>query len=102
MPVIYHITSCNEWEAAFAKGSYAAPSLETEGFIHCCTRSQVQGVLQRYFKGATDLVLLEIATEKIQSRLVYEWSPAGADEFPHIYGPINTDAVISTGSPFNL
>jgi uncharacterized protein (DUF952 family) len=102
MAAIYHITSCTEWEAAFAKGVYTAPSLVTEGFIHCCTKPQVRGVLERYFKGATDLVLLEINTEKLQSRLVFEWSPVGADEFPHIYGPINTDAVASTGSPFNF
>lgn len=98
MPVIYHITTQPEWDAALKAGLYTAPSLQVEGFIHCCEKEQVDGVLDRYFKGKTGLVFLSIDTEKLQSRLVYEWSPAGQDTFPHIYGPINTDAVIKIES----
>lgn len=98
MSVIYHITTQPEWDTAVKAGSYTAPSLQTEGFIHCCTKQQVDGVLDRYFKGKTGLVFLTIDTEKLQSKLVNEWSPAGQDTFPHIYGPINTDAVIKVES----
>jgi uncharacterized protein (DUF952 family) len=94
MAVIYHISTQPEWDAALQAGSYTTPSLQDEGFIHCCEKQQINGVLGRYFKGKTGLVFLSIDTEKLQSRLVYEWSPAGQDTFPHIYGPINTDAVI--------
>lgn len=96
MPVIYHITTAGEWEAAKQQGSYEAPSLKEEGFIHCSQEEQVDGVLQRYFAGKKDLVLLTISTEKLKSRLIYEWSPSLAQTFPHIYGPINVDAVIKT------
>lgn len=93
MPEIYHVTSAAAWEAATLKGSYEHPSLNEEGFIHCSQESQVAGVLERYFKGQSDLVKLVINTEKLTSRLVYDWSPSTRDTFPHVYGPINTDAV---------
>lgn len=94
MSLIYHITSSAEWENAKPTGAYASASLALEGFNHCCTESQVEGVLLRYFQGKSDLVKLTIDTEKLTSQLVYDWSPSIQDTFPHIYGPINLDAVI--------
>jgi uncharacterized protein (DUF952 family) len=98
MPLIYHITTQPGWDAALKAGAYTAPSLQSEGFIHCCEKGQIEGVPDRYFKGKTGLVFLSIDTEKLQSKLVNEWSPAGQDTFPHIYGPINPDAVIKIES----
>ncbi|MCB0777426.1 MAG: DUF952 domain-containing protein [Chitinophagaceae bacterium] len=94
MPIIYHITTRAEWTDAKEKGEYIHPSLDAEGFIHCSQEHQVAGVLERYFSGKTDLVKLVIDTDKLNSRLVFDWSKSTADTFPHIYGPINTDAVI--------
>lgn len=94
MAHIYHITKAADWETAKHAGSYFHPSLQQEGFIHCAQEQQVEGVLQRYFHGQDSLVKLTIDTEKLISRLVYDWSPSTADTFPHIYGEINTDAVI--------
>ena len=97
MPVIYHVTTAAEWQLAQQKGIYTSPSLQAEGFIHCSADdAQVQGVLQRYFAGKSNLVKLVIDTVKLSSRFIYEWSPSTADTFPHVYGPINTDAVIET------
>jgi uncharacterized protein (DUF952 family) len=94
MAIIYHITTQPEWEAARASGLYSAPSLKEEGFIHCSQDGQVAGVLVRYFSGKNNLVKLSIDTDKLSSRLIYEWSPSLADTFPHIYGPININAVV--------
>lgn len=94
MPVIYHITSADEWNAAKAKGYYEHPSLKAEGFIHCSQEQQIPGVLERYFAGKKDLVKLVIDTDKLTSKYIYDWSPTTQDTFPHIYGPINTDAVM--------
>jgi uncharacterized protein (DUF952 family) len=95
MATIYHITTQAEWEAATRLGFYEAASLKEEGFIHCSQADQVPGVLDRYFKGKTNLVKLVIDTDKLTSRLIYEWSPSIAATFPHIYGPINTSAVVA-------
>lgn len=94
MPIIYHITTASEWNAAREKGFYETPSLQTEGFIHCSEDHQVAAVLERYFPGQTGLVKLVIDTDKLTSRYVQEWSPSTQDTFPHIYGPVNPGAVI--------
>jgi uncharacterized protein (DUF952 family) len=94
MPIIYHVTTKQEWTNAVEQGFYESPSLAAEGFIHCSQENQVAGVLERYFAGQKDLVKLGIDTDKLSSRYVFEWSPSVEGAFPHIYGPINTDAVI--------
>ena len=97
MPVIYHVTTSAEWQAAKENGVYTSPSLQAEGFIHCSADdAQVAGVLQRYFAGKSNLVKLGIDTDKLTSRFIYEWSPSSEDTFPHVYGPINLEAVIET------
>jgi len=94
MPIIYHVTTAAEWKSAQENGFYEAASLKTEGFIHCSEQHQVAGVLERYFKDKNGLVKLVIDTSKLSSRYVQEWSPSIRDTFPHIYGPVNTEAVI--------
>jgi uncharacterized protein (DUF952 family) len=94
MPLIYHITTAAEWNAAKETGNYESPSLKEEGYIHCSLPSQIPGVLERYFAGKTGLVKLVIDTEKLTSPYIYDWSTSVEDTFPHVYGPINTDAVI--------
>ncbi len=94
--MIYHVTSSKKWNDALAKGSYEAPSLHTEGFIHLSTKEQVAGVLQRYYSGKNDLVLLHIEEDKIIAPLKYELAPSVNEMFPHIYGALNIDAVATT------
>lgn len=92
---IYHIASPAEWEAARLKGVYEAASLATEGFIHCSFDDQISGVFDRYYRGAGKLLVLEIDPELLKSELRIEPS-TGGEEYPHIYGPINTEAVVGT------
>ena len=96
MPLIYHITTTAAWKKAIEKGFYEADSLNNEGFIHCSQADQVDGVLSRYYAGQQHLVKLEIDTDKLSSRFIYEWSPSTADTFPHVYGPINVEAVVGS------
>ena len=95
MPLIYHITSREAWEQAQVKGLYDTPSLKEEGFIHCCEAAQVEHIKSKYYANTTDLVKLVIDTDKLKSQLVFEWSPSLEETFPHIYGPIDMDAVIA-------
>ncbi|MBU6158340.1 MAG: DUF952 domain-containing protein [Bacteroidetes bacterium] len=94
MPVIYHITTKEAWKEAIENGAYTTPSLNEEGFIHCSQEGQIEGVLQRYFADKHDLVKLIIDTDKLNVRFVFEWSPSTQDTFPHVYGPINLEAVM--------
>lgn len=91
--IIYHITTFNEWQNALQQGFYEASSLPIEGFIHCSKAEQVQGVLERYFAGMDELVKLHIDISKLTVFFKYELAPSINEEFPHIYGAINLDAV---------
>lgn len=95
MAIVYHLTVEQEWEQAKLKGHYEAASLAEEGFIHCSEERQLSGVLARYFKGRKGLVKLLIETTRLASPLYYDWSPSIEDTFPHIYGPVNLDAVVA-------
>ena len=91
---IYHLASVGDAEDMAKNDQYRAASLDSEGFIHCCTSSQLPGVITRYYISATELVLLSINTELLTSELVHENTVGGTELFPHVYGAINTDAIV--------
>ena len=92
--LVYHIVLPDAW-AAFDSGLYRAASLETEGFIHCSFADQLDAVIERYYSGADRVIVLEIETDKLMSRMLKE--PSTNNEiYPHIYGPINRDAIVRT------
>ncbi len=94
MRTIFHITSRESWESAKSSGTYVADTLKTEGFIHFSRPHQVLVVANSRFHGKSDLVLLHVAQESVISPVKYE----GPDKspFPHVYGPLNIDAVIGS------
>lgn len=91
--MILHITTRDEWEAARELGIYRLDTLDTEGFIHCSTPEQVLGPANEFYRGRSDLVLLVIDPERLAADLVYEDLYGSGIAFPHIYGPLNLDAV---------
>jgi uncharacterized protein (DUF952 family) len=99
MTIILHITARQQWQSAQAAGAYKANSLDIEGFIHCSSAEQVVRVANSFYRGQTDLALLCIETEQLQSLLKWE-SPLPANDphsgelFPHVYGEINVEAVV--------
>lgn len=93
--MIYHVISDKDWQNALLQGFYEAASLATEGFMHCSKKEQVAGVLKRYYQGQAGLLLLHIDENKLISPLKYENSPSVNEDFPHIYGRLNLDAVVT-------
>lgn len=90
---IYHIVLPEVW-AAFDSDLYKPDSLESEGFIHCSFAEQLESVIARYYSGKNRIVILEIDPERLMSRVIKE--PSTDNElYPHIYGPINRDAILS-------
>ena len=96
--LIYHVATAADWAAAQASGAYTTSTLgrtlEEEGFIHASRLDQWRGVHARYYAEVTEqLVLLEIETDRLGSRVVLEPVPGG-ETFPHVYGPIVPGAVL--------
>ena len=92
--LIYHIVLPDVW-AAFDTGLYKHPSLESEGFIHCSFPDQLDGVIGRYYGGAGSIVVIEIESDALMSRMINEPS-TNSEIYPHIYGPINRNAIVRT------
>jgi glutathione S-transferase len=72
-------------------------TLEQEGYLHASREDQWEAVLERYYADVTEpLVLLEIDTDLLHVPWVEELPhPGAAETFPHIYGPLSPDAVVS-------
>jgi uncharacterized protein (DUF952 family) len=82
--------SKEDWDRAQAAGEYHG-TLDTEGFIHCSTPEQVIATANRYYRARKDLLLLWIDPEKLKSEV--HWEASHDQIYPHIYGPLNPDAV---------
>lgn len=103
--LIYHVCQRAVATAALGAGDYRAPSLATEGFIHMALLHQVRGVVERYYAGQADLVVMVVDPALVRAPVRAEppsslrRSPGSAppdpsELFPHIYGPLNSDAVV--------
>lgn len=93
MAIIYHITRRVDWQRARTEGQYRGDALASEGFIHCSTREQVLRVANKFYVGRSGLALLTIDEGRLKAEVRYEAAPDG-EVFPHIYGPLNLDAVV--------
>lgn len=95
---LFHLADRTEWMAAAAVGEYRISTrgvtLAEQGFIHCSLRHQVRGVAEAYYADADDLVLLVIDSTQVPSPIRYEAPADGAEEYPHIYGPLPAGAVV--------
>jgi uncharacterized protein (DUF952 family) len=91
--LIYHIVLPDAW-AAFDIDLYRHASLETEGFIHCSFAEQLDDVIRRYYSGEARVVVLTIDPDRLMSRMIKEPS-TNNDIYPHVYGPINRDAIVN-------
>ena len=97
MAELFHLADRGEWLAAAAAGEFRVSTrgvtLAEQGFIHCSLRHQVRGVAERYYADADDLVLLVIDSDRVAAPIRYEAPADGAEEYPHIYGPLPAPAV---------
>lgn len=90
--LLYHLALVDEWEAARVVGEYRRSTrglaLDEVGFVHLAHEHQLAGVHDRYFADAGPLVVLEIDPSRLGAEVRVE------DGFPHLYGPLPTDAVV--------
>ena len=94
MELIYHITTKDHWDKHKNNKTYKALSLESEGFIHCSPKDKVRASAFKFFSREKIILLLFIDQSKVISEIIWEDSDNNNYLFPHIYGELNTDAVI--------
>jgi uncharacterized protein (DUF952 family) len=96
---LLHITDSATWAAARRDGEYRMSTrgvtLDEQGFIHCSLRHQVRGPAEfLYNEVDEELVVLVIEADMLTAPVRFEAPEPGAEEFPHIYGPVPVDAVV--------
>ena len=95
MPKIYHIASHSDWSTQQNASEFTAESLESEGFIHASNADQIVDTANLIFSGRDDLLILTIDPDQLTSP-VKEEDLYGHGAHPHIYGPINRPAILSS------
>lgn len=98
---VYHLALPVEWEEAdCGDGSYRRSTrgldLREVGFIHCSYAHQVGVIANARYGDSDEVVLVVIDPVPLTSPLVSEPGDPGGEDFPHIYGPLNRDAVVSS------
>ena len=107
-PMIYHIVIESDFHAQFDDAVYLPTALSEDGFVHCALESSVIPISNDYYAGVSGrLLLLELDPGRLASETRYEAAapPAGgnsshlasASQFPHVYGPINREAIAGVG-----
>jgi uncharacterized protein (DUF952 family) len=93
MSVLFHIATGRDWERAANTGTYTTESLHRDGIIGCSSAAQHAAVANHRFTSRTDLVLLLIDTDRLQSEVHLEQAEADGQPVPRVDGPVNLDAV---------
>jgi len=95
---IFHIAETVAWERAQTSGEYRCSTLgrtlDEVGFIHCSRLGQVAAVANARYRPAPPLVLLVIDPGKVRAEIRDEDLEGAGQPFPHVYGPLNIDAVV--------
>jgi uncharacterized protein (DUF952 family) len=94
--IIYHLVPIDYWESQPTDRPYTPADYVRDGFIHCTQGDeQLAVVANRYYRNDQRAwSVLVIAEDALTSELKYE-SGADAVLYPHIYGPLNREAVIN-------
>ena len=106
--MIYHIVTEADFRARFDGFVYLPLGLLDDGYVHCAFEPSVVPVANDYYAGASGRVLLlEIDPTRLTSETRYEAAApivgggsshlASAAKFPHVYGPIDREAITGVG-----
>jgi uncharacterized protein (DUF952 family)/uncharacterized protein YciI len=91
----YHLVPAQTWAERDPAASYAAASLEAEGFVHCTdgAAAMVATANRHYRADPRAFLVLTVDLDATGSPWRFD-DPSGA--YPHVYGPIEPSAVIAT------
>lgn len=90
----FHLTPREWWDAADPGAALGAPSLASEGFIHCTDGAvgMVATANRHYAADPRDFVILTVDLAKVASR----WSVDDPGRvYPHLFGPIERVAIVA-------
>ena len=92
--MIYRIAESTDWIDARRNGRFASADLQSEGFIHLSELRQVLRTANKYYRGKTGLVLLEIDERLLDVPVIREDLSGSGVIFPHSYVPIPLRSIV--------
>lgn len=90
---IFHIIDEPTYSTNVKNGYYVNPGLQKEGFIHFCDFNLLNTVANHYYSNHFELTVLTINPTLIESKLLFENSKNDEIYYPHVYGPLNLNAI---------
>lgn len=95
MRTTFHLLPAETWVATDPAAPYVAPSLASEGFIHCTDGAEeLIATANRYYHAdPRPYIVLTIDLDRVASPWRIE-DPAGL--YPHVYGPIAPAAIVAS------
>ena len=95
MKYVYKVLTPNEWEKACMDGYINTALDDIDGFVHFSLAKQLALTIRSYFDQYETLVLLQIETDKLCDKLVYEESGSNERDgkFPHLYGKLTMEDI---------
>lgn len=92
------------WDEAQKAGEYTQSTIDSKlddvGFIHATSPDQTIPMVNRHFTNRDDVLLLLVDLDKVRPQVKFEAPLSGRPGlFPHIYGPLNVDAVYGAIKP---
>eukprot|EP00878_Enallax_costatus_P005617 GHUV01005891.1.p1 GENE.GHUV01005891.1~~GHUV01005891.1.p1 ORF type:complete len:138 (+),score=46.29 GHUV01005891.1:231-644(+) len=104
--LLYHLVQQPLWQKCKDSNTpYTPPTFEADGFIHLTKEAPLLlGIANHFYKGIQDsFLVLVIDSSKLAHKVVFEAAasvgstqplqPTSQQLFPHLYGPLNLDAV---------
>ncbi|KAM0790880.1 hypothetical protein ACM66B_004720 [Microbotryomycetes sp. NB124-2] len=62
-----------------------------DGFVHLCTKDQVEGVLDKWFKDVGKVSVLKVDYKRLEGFKIVKWE----NGFPHLYGILEGEYIDS-------
>jgi len=82
---VYKVFTEPEWKVFQEKGRFKGSQVDlNDGFIHMSTKEQVEGVIERFFKGVRPLYIATFSSPDLAQHLMWESSDS-KELYPHLY-----------------
>lgn len=91
-PLTFHLVRADYFRSCAPGADYLPAAFAADGFIHCTDGAQnLADTANRHYRDDRNMyIALVIDVSKVHAEVRYE---DGARIFPHIYGPLNRDAI---------
>lgn len=91
---LYKVLSLKNWKASEHQQEIKL-SEEDKEFIHLSKEDQLARIIEKYWSGSAEYVILKVETSKLPGKLVFEANPGGTNKYYHLYnGSIPSKAIV--------